>query len=132
MSDVTALTVPPPGWYPDRNEANTSRWWDGQQWTEHTQKAAPAGAAFEQPVSAAVFGFGSSGTEPVAPVPVAPALVVPAQVVPALVEPAAPREPEAPIAGWYLDDRDPSLLRWWDGDRWTAHVCAADVTARDL
>lgn len=28
----------PPGWYPDAT--GVSRWWDGTQWTEHTQAAA--------------------------------------------------------------------------------------------
>lgn len=58
VSDVTALTAPPPGWYPDRNEANLVRWWDGQQWTDHTKSTAPAAAAFEQPTAAAAFGTG--------------------------------------------------------------------------
>ena len=30
---------PPAGWYPDNNGA--SRWWDGDQWSEHTQPPAP-------------------------------------------------------------------------------------------
>ena len=93
MSDGGALTVPVAGWYPDRDQANTARWWDGQQWTEHTQAIAPAAAAFEQPVSAAAFGFGP-------------------------VEPA----PAAVAAGWYVDDADPSILRWWDGVQWTVHT----------
>ncbi len=24
--------------------------------------------------------------------------------------------------GWYQDDDDPSLARWWDGERWTEHT----------
>jgi hypothetical protein len=27
-----------------------------------------------------------------------------------------------PGAGWFRDPADPSLVRWWDGARWTAHV----------
>lgn len=28
-------TTPPPGWYPD-NHGGGQRYWDGQQWTQHT------------------------------------------------------------------------------------------------
>ncbi|WP_018352296.1 phospholipid scramblase-related protein [Longispora albida] len=28
---------PPPGWYPDPSGTPGHRWWDGQQWTAHTQ-----------------------------------------------------------------------------------------------
>lgn len=94
MSDVTALTAPPPGWYPDRNEANLERWWDGQQWTDHTKSTAPAAAAFEQPVSAAAFGL----TNEIAP-------------------------------GWYPDNADPSLQRWWDGRQWTTHTAPGVAVA---
>ena len=95
MSDGGALTVPVAGWYPDRNESNTVRWWDGQQWTDHTQSTAPAAAAFEQPVSAAAFGFESVPT-------------------------AAASTGVAP--GWYPDNHEPALQRWWDGREWTAHT----------
>jgi hypothetical protein len=26
--------------------------------------------------------------------------------------------------GWYQDDEDPTLARWWDGERWTEHTIA--------
>ncbi|THJ64009.1 phospholipid scramblase-related protein [Candidatus Frankia alpina] len=31
----------PPGWYADPSGQHGSRWWDGNQWTEHIQPAAP-------------------------------------------------------------------------------------------
>ncbi|SNQ46051.1 Scramblase [Frankia canadensis] len=31
----------PPGWYADPSGQQGSRWWDGNQWTEHTQPGAP-------------------------------------------------------------------------------------------
>ncbi|WP_416383228.1 DUF2510 domain-containing protein [Nocardioides sp. Leaf374] len=27
----------PPGWFPDAQDQSIVRWWDGQQWTGHTQ-----------------------------------------------------------------------------------------------
>lgn len=37
---MTAPQQTPPGWYPDA--AGVTRWWDGYQWTAHTQAAAAA------------------------------------------------------------------------------------------
>lgn len=39
MSDPNQPTTPP-GWYPDGQGGQ--RWWDGTQWTEHTQPGTPA------------------------------------------------------------------------------------------
>lgn len=36
------MSATPPGWYDDGHGAQ--RWWDGAQWTEHVQHAAPASA----------------------------------------------------------------------------------------
>jgi hypothetical protein len=116
------LTAPVAGWYPDRNEANLARWWDGREWTEHTQSTAPAAAAFEQPVSAAAFGLGpGAGETPREPMVHAEAAPV------APVAPIAPVAPVAPIEGWYEDPWDASMLRWWDGSQWTAHLHEAQA-----
>jgi hypothetical protein len=93
MSDATPMTAPEAGWYPDRNEVNLVRWWDGQQWTDQTRSTAPAAAAFEQP-----------------------AWTPPAEITPVAV--AA----RSIAPGWYPDSNDPSLQRWWDGSQWTAHT----------
>ncbi len=34
---VSTLAAPPPGWYPDTGGLRAQRWWDGAQWTQHTQ-----------------------------------------------------------------------------------------------
>ncbi|MEO6116402.1 MAG: DUF2510 domain-containing protein, partial [Pseudolysinimonas sp.] len=119
------------GWYPDRNEANVVRWWDGQQWTDHTQSTAPAAAAFEQPVSSAAFGFTPVEPNPVAVNPVAVNLVAATPVslttvaaTPVAQNPAAAVTP-AIVPGWYPDNADRSLQRWWDGTQWTTHTSPA-------
>jgi hypothetical protein len=49
MTDTTGA-LPPAGWYPDPYGAPFERWWDGQQWTEHTNTpAAPEPVAPAQP-----------------------------------------------------------------------------------
>lgn len=45
MTDATTPATPA-GWYPDPAGGPRSRWWDGQQWTEHYQEPySPAAAA---------------------------------------------------------------------------------------
>ena len=41
----------PAGWHPDPHDPNIVRWWDGQQWTQHTQPK--AGAPVAQPTPSA-------------------------------------------------------------------------------
>jgi len=35
------MTNPQPGWYPEQQGSTMLRWWDGTQWTPHTQPAQP-------------------------------------------------------------------------------------------
>jgi hypothetical protein len=111
LSDPTSLTVPDAGWYADRNDTNTVRWWDGGQWTEHTRSISPE-QNVAQPVSAAAFGF-----TPVEPNPVASVSPYAAATAPAAVAAAGQA-----AAGWYPDHADPSIQRWWNGTQWTSHT----------
>jgi hypothetical protein len=51
-----------PGWYPDNQDPALVRWWDGTQWTEHTQPARPATPT--GPAPGFVPGDGAPGWPP--------------------------------------------------------------------
>ncbi|GAA3830377.1 DUF2510 domain-containing protein [Nocardioides panacisoli] len=77
MSDPNQPTTPP-GWYPDGQGGQ--RWWDGQQWTEHTQ---PGDAGGQRPTPGA----------PQAP----PSADAPTQVAPnRAADYPAPQQPQQP------------------------------------
>lgn len=42
----------PPGWYPDHANPAIQRWWDGTQWTDHTQQAYTAGGVAAEQLKA--------------------------------------------------------------------------------
>jgi len=42
------VAVMPPGWYPDPQQRDTQRYWDGQAWTSWVNANAPAGSGLQQ------------------------------------------------------------------------------------
>jgi hypothetical protein len=59
---LNAPQQPGPGWYPDPSGPGR-RYWDGRQWTEHTQPAPPPPAQpYAAPVGASPFGGGAAPT----------------------------------------------------------------------
>ncbi|MBO9555326.1 DUF2510 domain-containing protein [Cellulomonas sp.] len=68
------MTAVPPGWYPDPENPTTTRWYDGQRWTEHVGPGTQAPTPAPAPVATAVpAGFGPAA----APGGFAPAWGVP-------------------------------------------------------
>ena len=51
--------TPPAGWYPDPQDAEKQRYWDGNAWTEHTADAAPQAASAGM-ATGATAGAGTS------------------------------------------------------------------------
>src|SRR4029079_10160993 len=45
MTQFPAL--PPEGWYPNTDNTEQQRWWDGQAWTEHVAVGAPITPVYE-------------------------------------------------------------------------------------
>jgi hypothetical protein len=49
------VTLPPAGWYPDPSGPSRTRYWNGQQWTEHF--GPPAGGGQFAPVAVGAYGM---------------------------------------------------------------------------
>jgi hypothetical protein len=43
--ETAVSDTPPAGWYPDPQDANRQRYWDGTAWTEHTADGTPQAPA---------------------------------------------------------------------------------------
>lgn len=61
-------TTTPPGWYPDPNNPQAQRYWDGSQWTEHTADPTGGQAEAGQPAATQISSPQALQTAQAAPV----------------------------------------------------------------
>jgi hypothetical protein len=54
---------PPPGWYPDTGGLQARRWWDGAQWTQHTQPLPQAQPPYPDSAAGRPEAYGALGQE---------------------------------------------------------------------
>jgi TM2 domain-containing membrane protein YozV len=114
------------GWYPDADHTGLQRYWDGNQWTEHTAGVADSGPSnvveqspFTAPDAPVGMGaiveqspFAAPESAPIAPIEASP-----------FASPAAPAALPAP--GWLPDPEILGGQRYWDGAQWTEHRTGA-------
>jgi hypothetical protein len=122
----------PAGWYPDPTPSRRprERLWDGEEWTQWTRDARadrvddpPAGwhpdpshEGWER------LWTGSKWTDlQRAATNVEPEVDVASEE----VELPSPLRPEFGSDGWYPDETQPGLQRYWDGEGWTEYERAA-------
>jgi hypothetical protein len=57
MDDVDGAVTLPASWYPDPDDQNRLRWWDGAAWTEHVQQLPPPPAVPDPEAEAIAEAF---------------------------------------------------------------------------
>jgi hypothetical protein len=83
-------TAAAPGWYPDPAAVDMLRWWDGDEWSDSDFKLAPRRVR-----TRAIATFDQDAAAP-------------------------PSTEGRAKADWYPDPASPEILRWWDGNSWSA------------
>lgn len=63
MRQSTTMASAGRGWYPDPYDASRSRYWDGRQWTDHTQYGSPYGTPSQLSTEAS-YGLPTYGSSP--------------------------------------------------------------------
>jgi uncharacterized RDD family membrane protein YckC len=92
---------PPEGWYPNPENPEQQRWWDGQAWTEHVAVGAPMAPGYEQPPAGAPTQLTAQPAQPnYQPESYQPQTYQPQQPGPSpyAAQPTAPGQP-TPYAG---------------------------------
>jgi hypothetical protein len=116
----------PAGWYPDAQNNQMERYWDGTAWTERTRVALPE-VASEPSVAPGWYPDAQDGTlerywdgsawtehtQPVARAGVPESWAVASTAVASGIAP-----------GWYGDPQNAQMERYWDGTAWTEHTRA--------
>ena len=92
MSDPNQPSTPP-GWYPDGQGGQ--RWWDGNQWTEHTQQGGSADAP-GAPAAPASPAAPSAPSAPAGPGGDLPTQIAPNRAANYPQQPGQPGQPQQP------------------------------------
>jgi uncharacterized protein len=67
----TGRSSPPPGWFPDPRGGRGTRWWDGEDWTDHVQDEPASPPVTPEPASTAVTPAWAHSAPVPAPAPAA-------------------------------------------------------------
>lgn len=105
----------PAGWYPDAQNPAFLRWWDGMQWTVHTQANPAFAPASTRSRFHAPQGVSQGAVAPVVPVAVAP-------VAPVVAVRQVPMAPASPVgASTETSAADVAALRA-EAEAWRAEI----------